>query len=92
MSLEKSQTIPGTLGRLLPPFKSSWQSLRQAAQNVREFAGARSQFFAGMNRLISLFYESIRHDTPVPISYSEILRVSQIVDEISAQVYPLAQA
>jgi hypothetical protein len=77
---------------LLPPFISSWQSLRQATINTREFAGSRFQFFAGMNRLFSLFYESIVHDTPVPISYAEILRVSQIMDEISAQVYPVRVA
>jgi predicted dehydrogenase len=92
MSVEKRQTVPSALGRLLPPFMSSWQSLRQATNNAREFAGSRFQFFAGMNRLFSLFYESIVHDTPVPISYAEILRVSQIMDEISAQVYPVRVA
>jgi predicted dehydrogenase len=87
--VEKKQTVPSALGRLLPPFKSSWQSVRQATKNAREFAASRFQFFAGMSRLLSLFYESILHDTPVPIPYPEILRVSQIMDEISAQVYPV---
>jgi predicted dehydrogenase len=90
--VEEKQSIPSALGRLLPPFKSSWQVLRQATINAREFAGSRFQFFAGMNRLLSLFYESIIHDTPVPIPYAEILRVSQIMDEISAQVYPVRAA
>jgi predicted dehydrogenase len=88
MLVEGNQTVPSAFGRLLPPFKSSWQSLRQATRNAREFAGSRFQFFAGMNRLLSLFYDSILHDTPVPIPYPEILRVSQIMDQISAQVYP----
>ncbi len=92
ISVEKKQTIPSALGRLLPPFKSNWQSLRQATHNVREFAGSRFQFFAGMNRLLSQFYQSVLHDTPVPIPYAEILRVSQIMDEISAQVYPVPVA
>jgi predicted dehydrogenase len=92
MLIEERQTVPSALGRLLPPFKSSWQSLRQATHNAREFVGSRFQFFAGMNRLLSLFYECILRDTPVPISYSEILRVSQIMDEISAQVYPVRPA
>ena len=92
MLVEEKQTVPSALGRLLPPFKSSWQSLRQATHNVREFAGSRFQFFAGMSRLLSEFYESILHDTAVPIPYSEILRVSQIMDEISAQVYPVRVA
>ncbi len=88
MSVEQFQTVPTSLGRLLPPFESSWKSLRQATRNVREFAGSRYHYFAGMNRLLSLFYESILQDTSVPIAYSEILRVSTIMDEIFAQVYP----
>ena len=91
MLVEERQSVPSALGRLLPPFKFSWQSLRQATHNVHEFAGSRFHFFAGMSRFLSQFYESILHDTPVPIPYPEILRVSQIMDEISAQVYP-AQA
>jgi predicted dehydrogenase len=92
MSVEEKQTVPSAWGRLLPPFQSSWQALRQATQNVREFAGSRFHFFAGMNRLLSLFYESILHDTPVPIPYKDILRVSEIMDEISGQVYPVGAA
>jgi predicted dehydrogenase len=92
MLVEKKQSVPGAAGRLLPSFESVWQSMRQATRNAREFAGSQFQFFAGMNRLLSLFYKSILHDTPVPISYAEILRVSQIMDEISAQVYPVRLA
>ena len=88
MMIEENQAIPSALGRLLPPFKTGWQSLRQGTHNAREFAGSRFHFFAGLNRLLSLFYESILHDTPVPIPYTEIMRVSEIMDEISAQVYP----
>ena len=66
MLVDQFQTIPTSLGRLLPPFKSSWKSLGQATRNVREFAASRYHFFEGMNRLLSLFYESILHDTPSP--------------------------
>jgi len=92
MSIEGIQTVPSALGRLLPPFKSSWRSLRQATNNARDFARSRFHFFEGMNRLVSEFYESILHDTPVPIPYAEILRTSQIMDEISTQVYPVGLA
>jgi predicted dehydrogenase len=92
MLVEEKQTIPGALGRLVPPFKSSWQSVRQATRNAREFAGSRFHFFEGLNRLLSLFYQSILRDTPVPIPYAEMLRVSEIMDEIFAQVYPARPA
>jgi predicted dehydrogenase len=87
MSVERTQTVPSPLGRLLPPFESSWKSLQQATRNTQEFAGSRFHYFAGMNRLFSLFYQSIINDTAVPIPYGELLRVSEIMDEISAQVY-----
>jgi predicted dehydrogenase len=87
MLVEERQTIPSALGRLLPPFKSSWQSLRQATRNVRAFAASRSHFFTGLNRLLALFYRSILDDTQLPIPYAEMLRVSEILDEISKQVY-----
>lgn len=88
MSIEGKQTVPSAFGRLLPPFKSSWKALGQSIRNTREFAGSRFHYFAGLNRLLSLFYQSVLDDTPVPIPYAEILRVSEIIDEISTQVYP----
>ena len=88
MLVDQSQTFPTALGRLWPPFKTSWKTFRQATRNVREFAGSQFHYFAGMNRLLSTFYDSIMHETPVPIPYSNILRVSAIMDEIFAQVYP----
>jgi predicted dehydrogenase len=88
MLVEESQTVPTSLGRLLPPFQSSWQSFQQASHNVGEFAASRFHFFAGLNRLLTLFYRCILDDTPVPISYAEILRVSEIMDDILTQVYP----
>jgi hypothetical protein len=89
MLVEGKQTVPSAFGRWLPPFRSTWHSLRQATHNVRDFHGSRFHYFAGLNRLLSLFYESVLSDTPVPIPYAEILRVSEIMDEIYAQVYPL---
>jgi predicted dehydrogenase len=88
MLVEQRQSVPTALGRLLPPFKSSWNVLGQAIRNVGEFAGSRYHYFAGMNHLLSSFYDSILKDTSIPIPYAEILRVSQVMDEIFAQIYP----
>jgi len=88
LAIEETQTIPGAIGRLLPPFRRSLKFLEQATRNTREFMRSRFHYFAGMSRLLSLFYQSILEDTPVPIPYAEILRVSEIMDEISAQAYP----
>jgi len=88
LAIEEMQTIPSAIGRLVPPFRASWKMLRQATGNTREFMQSRFHYFSGMTQLLSLFYESILEDGPVPIPYTEILRVSELMDEISAQVYP----
>jgi predicted dehydrogenase len=92
VSMDKAQTVPTALGRILPPYRVAWDSLQQATRNVREFARSRSHYFAGMNELFSLFYRSIVEDSEVPIPYSEILRIAEIMDEISAQVYVPVEA
>lgn len=88
MLIEAEQTVPGAFGRLLPPFQTSWQAVRQATRNAGDFAKCQSHYFAGMNRLLSLFYQSVINDTPEPIAAGEILRVSETMDQIFAQVYP----
>ena len=88
MLVEQRQTFPTAVGRLVPPFKFTWKALGQATRNVGEFARSRYHYFAGMNRLLSCFYDSIRNDSVIPIPYTEILRVSELMDEIFAQIYP----
>ena len=86
--LESDQTLPSAIGRLVPPFSQGWRHIRQGLRNAKMFARNEYHYFSGMNRLISLFYDSILNGAPVPIAYSEILRVSSLMDEIFAQVYP----
>jgi len=43
-------------------------------------------FFSGLNRLISMFYDSILDGAPLPISTHDMLRVSSWMDRIFAQV------
>ena len=86
--LERQQTFPSALGRLFPPFLVAKDYLQQGLRNVNSFSHARFHFFDGMRRLLSEFYLSIEKDSPPPISYNEILRVSSIMERISEQVYP----
>jgi hypothetical protein len=41
---------------------------------------------SGMKYLIESFYRSIREDTPLPISYREILLTARIMDDIFAHL------
>lgn len=87
VTLDIEQKVPSALGRLLPPFQQALAYFRQGKHNVREFMGSRAHYFAGMNRLISEFYECILEDRPVPVPYSQILLVSELMEEINSQVY-----
>lgn len=86
--LERKQTFPSALGRLFPPFLVAKDYLRQGMRNVNSFSHSRFHFFDGMRRLLSEFYLSIEKDSPPPISYGEILRVSAMMERIFEQVYP----
>lgn len=86
--LEPDQTLPSAIGRLAPAYIQARRHLRQANHNLATFAKSQFHFFAGLNRLLTLFYDSIRNGTPVPISYDEMLRISAWMDRIFAAVYP----
>jgi predicted dehydrogenase len=86
--LKRKQTFPSAVGRLLPPFLEARDYMRQGLKNLNSFGHARFHYFDGMRRLLSEFYLSIENDSAPPIPYSQILRVSAMMDEIFDQVYP----
>jgi predicted dehydrogenase len=90
--LERKQSIPSALGRLFPAFLTSKDYLGQGFRNANRFRHARFHYFDGMRTLLSEFYRSIEQNTPPPIPYEEILRVSAMMDRIFEQVYPEVRA
>jgi predicted dehydrogenase len=77
--------LPGALGKVHVP----WLQFREAgsnfARNAWDFLRCRQQYFAGMRMLFGRFYEAVRQSGEPPIAYSEILRVTQWMDEIFRQ-------
>ena len=86
--LDRKQPFPSALGRVFPPFMIAKDYMRQGLKNVNSFAHSRFHFLEGMRRLLSEFYLSIEQDSPPPIAYAEILRVTSMMDRIFEQVYP----
>ncbi|NIM19920.1 MAG: Gfo/Idh/MocA family oxidoreductase [Candidatus Latescibacteria bacterium] len=78
--------IPTAVGRLLPNFGRSWQYFKCGTKNVFKFIRSDFHFFAGFHRLLNLFYESIINNSPAPIDYRDILRISYMMDEIFNQL------
>lgn len=90
--LERKQAIPSVLGRLFPAFQTAGDYLGQGFRNANRFRHARFHFFDGMRTLLTAFYNSIEQNTPPPIPYEEILRVSALMDRIFEEVYPELRA
>lgn len=86
VTIEPDATLPSAIGRVVPAFQHGARYLREGAKNVARFARSEFHFFSGLHRLIRLYYESVLHDAPPPIAYSDILRVSAWLDEIFRQV------
>lgn len=85
-----TQRYPSALGRLFPPFQMAAQYFAQARKNAGLFRRHEFQFFAGMGTLLELFYDAIRKDTALPISYAEMLQVAGMMERVYEQVYPVA--
>jgi predicted dehydrogenase len=86
VTLEADALLPSAVGRLLLAFQHSLSFLREGGQNLLRFAASDFHYFAGMGKLIALFYDSIERDAPVPIAYRDILRVSELMDRIFEQL------
>jgi predicted dehydrogenase len=87
ITLDSGSALPGVLGRLASPFSEGWQHVREGGRNALRFARSQYHMFAGLNYLLSAFYESITDDLPAPIPYGEILRVAALTDEIVKQLH-----
>lgn len=78
--LAVGQRIPSALGRLLGAFDQAAQYGREGAKNVIRFARSEFSYFAGLEHLMRLFYESILRGTEPPIADRQILWVSRAIE------------
>ena len=78
--------LPSALGRMLPAFSISRQYAREGWRNAVRFARSDYHFFAGLNRLLRLYYQSILDGSPPPITSRDMLRVSAAMEEVFRQV------
>jgi predicted dehydrogenase len=86
LTVDSQARLPSALGRLTPAFGQGMQYFREGARNLLRFARNDFHYFAGMNRLFALFYQSITEDAPPPIADRDLLRISAWMDEIWRQV------
>jgi predicted dehydrogenase len=74
------------LNHFIPPFLYARQYAANAWANIGQFLRRDFHFESGRKRLIEAFYRSVSEDTPLPLSYREILMTSRIMDDIFSQL------
>ena len=76
------------LGYFIPPFEYAKQYVENFGRNFKKFLMRDFHLpnDAALKTLIESFYRSIVDNTPLPLSYKEILLTSRIMDDIFAQI------
>lgn len=74
------------LDQFIPPLNIAKQYLINTAVNIKKFIKNDFHSDSGRKYLIENFYRSVIDDTPLPISYKEIIITAKIMDDIFAQI------
>lgn len=77
------------LDQFIPPCIFAKQYLANSMTNISQFITNNFHTGHGMRFLIESFYRSVSDNTPLPISYRELLLTSRIMDAIFEQIYPV---
>ncbi len=84
----KGDRYKSYLEKFVPPFNYAKQYASNTFYNVRTFLKNDFHMKSGMKYLIESFYQSVSEDSPLPISYREIILTTKIMDSIFRQIYP----
>ncbi len=82
--LERDASLPGALAKLEVPWRQWREAFGNLRRNVVRFWRGELHYFAGMETLFRLFYESVRSGSEPPVPYDEALRVTRILDAVFA--------
>ena len=82
----RTPTVRGAVGRLFPPFQSARETLSEAFGNLGRFRRSEFHLTSGLRYGLRAFYETVRSGGPPPIPYDQVIRVSEVMDEIFAQL------
>ena len=74
--------LPGAFGKLEIPLRQLREAGRALARNLKSFIHGDLQYFAGMNNLFGSLYQAILTHGEPPIAYAEVLRVTEVMDNI----------
>lgn len=73
---------PGAIAKIEVPWKHVKESTRNLSRNVRRFWNGELHYFEGMKAMFLRFYKAILEGVESPISHGEMIRVTEIMDQI----------
>jgi predicted dehydrogenase len=80
--LRSASTLPSLFTKIQGPWASAAEDARNLGRNVLRLLRGDLYYFAGMQKLLSLFYAAALQGGPSPISPSDIHRVSVLMDDV----------
>jgi predicted dehydrogenase len=79
---DKATRYPGAFAKIEEPWRRVRESVANLSRNVGRFWNGELHYFEGMKRTFQLFYEAVRDGSESPVSYDEMVRVTQIMDRV----------
>ena len=75
---------PGPFAKIEGPWRQAREARRHVRRALRRFLKNELHYFAGMRNMFDRFYRAILENGEPPVPYSEICRVTDIMDRIFA--------
>ncbi len=82
---DRVDRCPGAFAKIEVPWRQVCESTANLALNVRRFCKGELHYFEGMKQTFLRFYEAVLEGDEGPVSYDEILRVTEVMDRIFAE-------
>jgi predicted dehydrogenase len=77
--------VRGVIGSLLSGYSDALRRFTYVNTNATRLTKGQFGYFSGLQFLFRSFYQSIRQDSPPPIPYDLIFRVSNLMDRVFSQ-------
>lgn len=74
------------LNQFIPPFSFGKQYVGNGVRNIKRFLKREFHADSGLYYLVKSFYHSIRHNSPPPLPYRQVLLTVRIMDGIFSQL------
>jgi predicted dehydrogenase len=82
---DRVDRFPGAFAKIEVPWRCVRESSRNLVRHLGRFWNGELHYFEGMKRTFLRFYEAILDDGELPVSREEMLRVTEIMDQIFAE-------